>query len=51
MVEWKVGDVLLLDVLARLCLLLINSPQNRAVQHAREPWKGNRKLLASLWDE
>lgn len=25
MVEWKVGDVLLLDVLARLCLVLINS--------------------------
>ncbi|KAF6802995.1 taurine catabolism dioxygenase [Colletotrichum sojae] len=37
LVSWKQGDVLLLD--------------NHAVQHAREPWTGNRKLLASLWDE
>lgn len=35
--SWTKGDVLLLD--------------NHAVQHAREPWTGNRKLLASLWDE
>ncbi|KAF5010271.1 hypothetical protein FDECE_3556 [Fusarium decemcellulare] len=37
LVTWQSGDVLLLD--------------NHAVQHAREPWTGNRKLLASLWDE
>ncbi|KAK4183503.1 hypothetical protein QBC35DRAFT_456205 [Podospora australis] len=37
MVTWKKGDVVLID--------------NHAVQHAREPWTGNRKLLASLWDE
>ncbi|KAN0060493.1 hypothetical protein ACQY0O_007824 [Thecaphora frezii] len=35
-VEWEVGDVLLLD--------------NLAVQHARRTWKGDRRLLASLWD-
>ncbi|KAL2018684.1 hypothetical protein VTK56DRAFT_519 [Thermocarpiscus australiensis] len=37
MVTWKKGDVILID--------------NHAVQHAREPWTGDRKLLASLWDE
>ncbi|KAL3490021.1 hypothetical protein BJX62DRAFT_238475 [Aspergillus germanicus] len=37
LVSWTKGDVLLLD--------------NHAVQHAREPWTGPRKLLASLWDE
>lgn len=35
-VKWNKGDVLLLD--------------NLAVQHARRPWKGDRRLLASLWD-
>ncbi|KAK5661146.1 hypothetical protein OQA88_11037 [Cercophora sp. LCS_1] len=37
MVTWTAGDVIVLD--------------NHSVQHAREPWTGNRKLLASLWDE
>ncbi len=37
LVTWKKGDVILID--------------NHAVQHAREPWTGERKLLASLWDE
>ncbi|KAK4448321.1 hypothetical protein QBC34DRAFT_465651, partial [Podospora aff. communis PSN243] len=37
LVKWTEGDVIVLD--------------NFAVQHAREPWRGNRKLLASLWDE
>ncbi|KAK4212629.1 Clavaminate synthase-like protein [Rhypophila decipiens] len=37
LITWKAGDVVLLD--------------NHAVQHAREPWTGHRKLLASLWDE
>ncbi|KAH6680003.1 hypothetical protein F5X68DRAFT_156502, partial [Plectosphaerella plurivora] len=37
LVTWKQGDVVLLD--------------NHAIQHAREPWTGPRKLLASLWDE
>ncbi|KAL2816971.1 taud/tfda taurine catabolism dioxygenase [Aspergillus granulosus] len=36
LVSWTKGDVVLLD--------------NHAVQHAREPWTGPRKLLASLWD-
>ncbi|KAK4223018.1 hypothetical protein QBC38DRAFT_512634 [Podospora fimiseda] len=31
------GDVVLID--------------NFGVQHGREPWKGERRLLASLWDE
>lgn len=35
-VKWRKGDVLLLD--------------NLAVQHARRTWKGDRRLLASLWD-
>lgn len=37
MVRWERGDVVLID--------------NYAVQHAREPWTGDRKLLASLWDD
>ncbi|KAK5065016.1 hypothetical protein LTR84_000851 [Exophiala bonariae] len=37
LVLWNTGDVLLID--------------NHAVQHGREPWTGDRKLLASLWDE
>ncbi|KAL2865969.1 taud/tfda taurine catabolism dioxygenase [Aspergillus lucknowensis] len=37
LVSWTKGDVVLLD--------------NHAVQHAREPWTGPRKLLASLWDK
>lgn len=35
-VQWQIGDVLLLD--------------NLAVQHGRNPWQGDRRLLASLWD-
>ncbi|SJX66258.1 uncharacterized protein SRS1_10941 [Sporisorium reilianum f. sp. reilianum] len=36
-VEWQQGDVLVID--------------NLAVQHARTPWTGPRKLVASLWDQ
>ncbi len=36
-VEWEQGDVLVID--------------NLAVQHARTPWEGPRKLVASLWDQ
>lgn len=36
-VEWHQGDVLVID--------------NLAVQHARTPWTGPRKLVASLWDQ
>ncbi|EST05998.1 Taurine catabolism dioxygenase TauD/TfdA [Kalmanozyma brasiliensis GHG001] len=36
-VEWELGDVLVID--------------NLAVQHARTPWTGPRKLVASLWDQ
>ncbi|BGP20132.1 hypothetical protein JCM10213_000784 [Rhodosporidiobolus nylandii] len=35
-VKWQKGDVLLMD--------------NHLVQHAREPWEGDRRVLASLWD-
>ncbi|GAA5834171.1 hypothetical protein JCM3766R1_004479 [Sporobolomyces carnicolor] len=36
LVPWQRGDVLLLD--------------NHLTQHAREPWVGDRRVLASLWD-
>ncbi|TNY19312.1 hypothetical protein DMC30DRAFT_12110 [Rhodotorula diobovata] len=36
LVDWRVGDVLILD--------------NLYTQHAREPWTGDRRVLASLWD-
>ncbi|GAA6015699.1 hypothetical protein JCM11491_002450 [Sporobolomyces phaffii] len=36
LIPWQQGDVLLLD--------------NHLTQHAREPWVGGRKVLASLWD-
>ncbi|SNX82187.1 uncharacterized protein MEPE_00893 [Melanopsichium pennsylvanicum] len=36
-VEWEKGDVLVID--------------NLAVQHARTPWEGPRRLVASLWDQ
>jgi len=36
-IKWEVGDVLVLD--------------NLAIQHSRLPWTGNRKILASFWDE
>jgi hypothetical protein len=36
LVKWQVGDLLVLD--------------NHLVQHGREPWEGERKVLASLWD-
>ncbi|KAF9019646.1 Clavaminate synthase-like protein [Hymenopellis radicata] len=36
LVKWDKGDVVVFD--------------NHAVQHAREPWTGERKVLASLWD-
>lgn len=35
-VPWQLGDVLVLD--------------NLAVQHGRNTWQGDRRLLASLWD-
>ena len=36
-VEWQRGDVVLLD--------------NYAVMHSRKAWKGERVVLAALWDE
>ncbi|KAL2065863.1 hypothetical protein VTL71DRAFT_3533 [Oculimacula yallundae] len=36
-VAWEAGDVMVID--------------NFAVQHARLPWTGDRKVLASFWDE
>ncbi|GAA5915368.1 hypothetical protein JCM6882_000234 [Rhodosporidiobolus microsporus] len=35
-VKYELGDVLLMD--------------NHLVQHARQPWVGDRRVLASLWD-
>ena len=54
LVTWKQGDVILIDVglpcSGRLYNRSTDKWQNHAVQHAREPWTGERKLLASLWD-
>ncbi|KAF6835561.1 taurine catabolism dioxygenase [Colletotrichum plurivorum] len=36
-VEWEKGDLVLLD--------------NYAVMHSRKPWKGQRQVLAALWDD
>ena len=36
-VEWEKGDIVLLD--------------NYAVMHSRRAWKGERVVLAALWDE
>ncbi|KAF8534750.1 hypothetical protein BDD12DRAFT_716791, partial [Trichophaea hybrida] len=36
-VAWETGDILIID--------------SFAVQHARWPWSGDRKILASFWDE
>ncbi|KAK1546317.1 hypothetical protein CPAR01_00284 [Colletotrichum paranaense] len=36
-VEWQKGDLVLLD--------------NYAVMHSRKPWKGQRQVLAALWDD
>ncbi|KAF0330735.1 Clavaminate synthase-like protein [Colletotrichum asianum] len=36
-VEWEQGDLVLLD--------------NYAVMHSRKPWKGERQVLAALWDD
>ncbi|KAL2207086.1 Clavaminate synthase-like protein, partial [Sarocladium strictum] len=36
-VVWQQGDLVLLD--------------NYAVQHSRKPWKGERQVLAALWDD
>ncbi|KAJ9133366.1 Clavaminate synthase-like protein [Pleurostoma richardsiae] len=37
LVEWEKGDLVLLD--------------NYAVMHSRSPWKGQRQVLAALWDQ
>ncbi|KEZ41886.1 hypothetical protein SAPIO_CDS6575 [Scedosporium apiospermum] len=37
LVKWEKGDLVLLD--------------NYAVMHSRSPWKGQRQVLAALWDE
>ncbi|KAL3492441.1 hypothetical protein BJX62DRAFT_250638 [Aspergillus germanicus] len=36
-VEWEEGDLVILD--------------NYAVQHSRQPWVGERQVLAALWDD
>ncbi|KAK1624721.1 hypothetical protein BDP81DRAFT_382519 [Colletotrichum phormii] len=41
-VDWQKGDLVLLDR---------HFPQNYAVMHSRNPWKGQRQVLAALWDD
>ncbi|KAL3458991.1 hypothetical protein BJX64DRAFT_291653 [Aspergillus heterothallicus] len=36
-VEWEQGDLVIID--------------NYAVQHSRQPWVGERRVLAALWDD
>ncbi len=52
LVKWEKGDVVFFDVsyLLLRAFLTMTIQQNHAVQHAREPWTGERKVLASLWD-
>lgn len=37
LLQWKQGDVVVFD--------------NHIVQHARQPWTGERRVLASMWDD
>ncbi|KAL4907091.1 hypothetical protein BDW74DRAFT_167095 [Aspergillus multicolor] len=37
MVKWEQGDMVIVD--------------NYAVQHSRQPWEGDRQVLAALWDD
>jgi hypothetical protein len=52
-VEWRKGDVVLLDVssVRRLLSYMLRCEQNYAVMHSRKPWVGTRSVLAALWDE
>lgn len=53
LVKWKQGDVLVLDVSkfgTQFTKHRVLIAQNHAVQHARRPWTGARRVLASLWD-
>lgn len=56
-IEWEIGDVLVLDVRSLLLyedkVMLITRLvlQNFAIQHSRLPWTGDRKILASFWDQ
>lgn len=36
-IDWEIGDVLIID--------------NFAIQHSRLPWTGDRKIMASFWDQ
>ncbi|KYK61304.1 hypothetical protein DCS_02446 [Drechmeria coniospora] len=36
-IDWEIGDVLIID--------------NFAVQHSRLPWTGDRRIMASFWDQ
>jgi hypothetical protein len=52
-VEWEQGDLVILDVsIPRQSFeQTLTVLQNYAVQHSRKPWKGERQVLAALWDD
>lgn len=60
-IKWDVGDVLVIDVSKRrkfhhgrvyiVLIIVFNQLQNYAAQHARWGWEGERKILASFWDQ
>lgn len=55
-IKWDVGDVLVIDVSELATpewshLGADNHEQNYAAQHARWAWEGERKILASFWDQ
>ncbi|WQF84783.1 Putative TauD/TfdA-like domain, taurine dioxygenase TauD-like superfamily [Colletotrichum destructivum] len=39
------------EIIKSVISLWLRRRLNHAVQHGREPWTGDRRLLASLWDE
>ena len=58
-IQWDTGDFLVIDVSKTLAPYVNCSsrgsyvwlPQNFAAQHARWAWQGERKILASFWDQ
>jgi hypothetical protein len=56
-IEWEIGDVLVIDVRCHFLydfeMVLITTLilQNFAIQHSRLPRTGNRKILASFWNQ
>lgn len=56
-ITWDAGDVLLVDVSNQFSNEIVLSTnwsfllQNFAAQHARWGWEGDRKVMASFWDQ